>query len=366
MAGANAASTKNQTRTPHFALLDGLRGIAAVAICYIHATLPLNLLPNGFLAVDFFFALSGFVVAYSYGARLADGAMSFGQFVKLRFIRLYPLLFFGTILGFAVFALRLYANNEGFLLLAGLASLIVGLFVLPSPFLARYHMPGEEFAWPLNPPTWSLFFEIVANVVYGAIARYANFRTLSVALVIFMIGYVLAVVRLHTLGFGNGWEGAAWGFCRVAYAFTAGLFVYHIRAHQCLTFMRSIPTMLLPLILILCFLSDGTVIGALEVIALFPVLVLAGSHARLGKSAERFCLWFGAISYPLYVIHWPLLKIVKRALSRFDMSPAETLVIMALATALMVFVAHIVLKLYDLPVRRALTRRFVAKAAIAY
>jgi peptidoglycan/LPS O-acetylase OafA/YrhL len=73
--------------------------------------------------------------------------------------------------------------------------------------------------------------------------------------------------------------------------------------------------------------------------------VLAGAHAQLGKSAERFCLWFGAISYPLYVIHWPLLKIVKRALSRFDMSPSETIVIMALATALMVFVAHIVLKL---------------------
>jgi len=161
--------------------------------------------------------------------------------------------------------------------------------------------------------------------------------------------------------FGGDWDWWVWGFCRVAYSFTVGVLLYQIHAHQRLTFMRSIPVIVLPLILAICFLSDDTVIGALEVIALFPVLVLAGAHAQLGKSAERFCLWFGAISYPLYVIHWPLLKIVKRALSRFDMSPSETIVIMALATALMVFVAHIVLKLYDLPVRRTLTRHFVAK-----
>ena len=143
------------------------------------------MLPHGALAVDFFFALSGFVIAYSYGARLADNALSFGQFVKLRLIRLYPLLFFGTLLGFAVFATRLYANKEGFLLVPGLASLLFGLFVLPSPFLERYHVPGLETGWPLNPPCWSLFFEITANVVYGAIARYANCRTLSVALLVF-------------------------------------------------------------------------------------------------------------------------------------------------------------------------------------
>jgi peptidoglycan/LPS O-acetylase OafA/YrhL len=86
--------------TPHqFATLDGLRGVAAIAVTSLHFRFELGkfLLPHSYLAVDFFFVLSGFVLAYAYEDRLSEGMKPI-QFLRLRVIRLYPLYLIGTLI----------------------------------------------------------------------------------------------------------------------------------------------------------------------------------------------------------------------------------------------------------------------------
>ncbi|KJC50888.1 hypothetical protein UB31_11670 [Bradyrhizobium sp. LTSP849] len=79
----------------HFLTLDGLRGLAAFGVLLFHRRWLVpggHFLDHAYLAVDFFFGLSGFVIAYAYGARLRDRSISFLGFLAVRVIRLYPLL----------------------------------------------------------------------------------------------------------------------------------------------------------------------------------------------------------------------------------------------------------------------------------
>ena len=81
---------------PHYELLDGLRGVAALVVIWYHvfegfAASPVDQRFNhGYLAVDFFFILSGFVVGYAYDDRWKRRTLSFGGFIKRRLIRLHP------------------------------------------------------------------------------------------------------------------------------------------------------------------------------------------------------------------------------------------------------------------------------------
>ncbi len=91
----------------HYEILDGLRGVAAVTVVCFHlfeafATSHIDQRINhGYLAVDFFFILSGFVVGYAYDDRWQR--MSAWEFLKRRFIRLHPLVVLGALIGAAVF-----------------------------------------------------------------------------------------------------------------------------------------------------------------------------------------------------------------------------------------------------------------------
>src|SRR5688572_5964759 len=96
---------------PHFETLDGLRGVAALAVLVAHASAILlgeSVVPRQLLAVQFFFMLSGFVMAYSYEQKLLFG-MPFRDFILRRVIRLYPMILLGALLGFMFFV----ANDAG-------------------------------------------------------------------------------------------------------------------------------------------------------------------------------------------------------------------------------------------------------------
>src|SRR5580693_10064467 len=100
-------NSANLQSKPRYEILDGLRGVAAVVVVAFHifeahAKSPLNQIINhGYLAVDFFFVLSGFVVAYAYDDRW--GKMTQWDFYKRRLIRLQPMVIMGTIIGAALF-----------------------------------------------------------------------------------------------------------------------------------------------------------------------------------------------------------------------------------------------------------------------
>ena len=350
-------STGPSQESSHFAVLDGWRGLAAIVVCYGHATHG-AIVPGFVLAVDFFFVLSGFVIARSYGERLARGTMPFTEFVRVRLIRLYPMLFVSTLLAFVIFSARILMDHETALFEPGLKSFALSLFVLPNQFLAGTGHHGLEWAWPLNLPSWSLFFELIANFVWAAIVWRFNYRHWFVALVLFAIAYGLTVWHLRTTDFGDKWDNVLWGFARVAYSFAAGIAVYQLYMRGTFTVMKFIPSFIPAIILLLCFFTYKEKIEALQVVFIFPLLVLAGVYAKVGQFAQRICLWLGAISYPLYLIHWPVVRIVRHALSPLKLSSFAMALVMAGVTCLLIIAAHFAFRYYDLPVRRTLTARF--------
>src|SRR5688572_27186028 len=112
MKEATRTATRLDTKQ-HFQILDGLRGIAALAVVIFHfmewifPDISNNFIGHGFLAVDFFFCLSGFVIGYAYDDRIRK--MGTGAFFKARLIRLHPLVILGSVLGLLGFLIDPFA-----------------------------------------------------------------------------------------------------------------------------------------------------------------------------------------------------------------------------------------------------------------
>lgn len=101
---------------PHYILLDGLRGVAALMVLVFHVfdVCSSNIIPHGYLAVDLFFVLSGFVIGYAYDDRWQQG-LTAGQFFRRRLIRLHPMVLVGGLLGDISYPL--YAIHYPFMLI---------------------------------------------------------------------------------------------------------------------------------------------------------------------------------------------------------------------------------------------------------
>jgi len=343
----------------HFALLDALRGVAAMIVCYGHAIdvhALHGIFPSFPLAVDFFFVLSGFVIALSYEARLIDRQMGFGRFAVIRLVRLYPLIFLSVVLGACVLCLRIVANREWHLVAALLLTVPFSLLVIPTPFLAQSGALGLQLYWPLNPPIWSLFFEIIANLVYAAAVRTLSNRLIAVILAASGVCYLAIALTFHTVAFGNDWDWPA-GFIRVAYSFLAGVATYRVYAAQQLAWLRRLPSLAIIISLLICLSAGYLAIELIIVIFIFPILVLAGAYSLVPGSIRNLCLWLGTVSYPLYLLHFPLLRVWERVIIRSS-SLSDSGIYMTeigfLAFA-MAFSA-LILKFYDIPVRRTLAK----------
>jgi len=149
-----------------FGTLDGLRGVAAIVVVLFHAIFGAWVPRFGYLAVDLFFILSGFVLSHAYDKRFVAG-MSVAEFLSLRVVRLYPLYLLGLVLGLCVVRINpsiMDAPAAGVLL-----NFVLNLFDLPG-----MEIPGTLYRelFPLNVPLWSLFFEFwVANLIFGICAE---------------------------------------------------------------------------------------------------------------------------------------------------------------------------------------------------
>lgn len=149
----------------HFEILDGLRGVAAIVVVIFHfmeiaiTDYSENFVGHGYLAVDFFFCLSGFVIAYAYDNRITQ--MTTWQFIKLRLIRLQPLVIIGSILGLLTFLFDPFSNLYA---IYGFGK--TALIFLYSVFLIPYPAMAERYTnlFSLNAPAWSLFWEYIANI----------------------------------------------------------------------------------------------------------------------------------------------------------------------------------------------------------
>jgi peptidoglycan/LPS O-acetylase OafA/YrhL len=210
-----------------FVVLDGMRGLAALAVITDHVPSEIMraLLPGRYLAVDFFFVLSGFVLAHVYGQRLAQG-MPVLSFMRVRLIRLYPLYFAAILISAAMAVIIAIKGWEPFALWQVFTSFVFALLLIPCP-------PGLSL-WPNAPfplvgPSWSLFFELVINVVFALVGR---ILTPAVCLVFMALGagaLTLATIAGMDIG-GHAWSNILGGLMRVTFGFFAGVWLYKMRA----------------------------------------------------------------------------------------------------------------------------------------
>ena len=178
---------------PHFGILDGLRGAAALMVVWYHVFegfafaggTAITTFNHGYLAVDFFFMLSGFVIAYAYDSRWnATGSqkLTLKSFFKRRLIRLHPMVVMGALIGAITFLIGGSLRWDGTQTDPQwvMAALVLGMLLIPAYPGAGYDVRGNGEMYSLNGPSWSLFFEYIGNIVYALIIRKLSGRILGI------------------------------------------------------------------------------------------------------------------------------------------------------------------------------------------
>lgn len=376
-ADATPASVIAPARS-HYVILDGLRGVAALMVLLMHlfeghtgGDLHKMIINHGYLAVDFFFLLSGFVVAYAYDDRW--GGMSQWEFYKRRLVRLQPMVIFGSLVGAALFWFQIdpfYPLAAGTSIWQVLLLMVVGFALIPVPPSLDARGWGETF--PLNGPAWSLFFEYCANILYAIGLYRLSSRWLCVLVAI------AGTALFHLAVFGErgdlvgGWtltgEGLYIGFVRLIFPFFAGVLMMRLGTKIRVRGAFAVSSLLLIVALSLprfggtANLWINGLYEAFCVIVIFPLVVAIGAGQQQVEGASlRVARFFGDLSYPLYITHYPLVYIYM-AWVVTDKPSTNQAVLGGIAVATgAVVLAYASLKLYDLPIRGWLARRVLAR-----
>ena len=377
---------------PRYEILDGLRGVAALIVVAFHlfetysTGTDAQILNHGYLAVDFFFILSGFVIGYAYDDRW--DRMSLADFFKRRLVRLHPLVIMGTLIG----ALMFYIGDNPRVPLVGqtewwqvLLIMLLGMTMLPA--LKSWDIRGWSETNPLNGPTWSLMWEYIANIMYalfirrlpkavlGVLVGCAAMLTLDICLNIDAFGLLAGREYAANTVIG-GWcidaEQCYIGIVRLAYPFLCGLLISRIgrfvsvRGGFWWCSLIIAVTFCLPCI-------PGGVKGdascvngwynATCILLMFPLVIMMGAGSPIsGKRSVAVCKFLGEISYPLYITHFPWTFVqMQWATSHKDAPLSQHVFVSVGIYILCIGIAYAVLKLYDEPVRQWLKERLLMK-----
>jgi peptidoglycan/LPS O-acetylase OafA/YrhL len=380
-ADTGSAATSTTAVAPeknHYVVLDGLRGVAALMVVMFHTFEAYadndptrQIINHGYLAVDFFFLLSGFVIAYAYDDRWPR--MSQREFYKRRLIRLQPMVVMGSILGAALFYFQaggLFPKIAQTPVWQMLLVMLLGCTLLPLP--KAFDIRGWDEIHPLNGPAWSLFFEYIANIAYALGIRKLSIRALGVLTILAAVLLLEVALLGDRRDLVGGWSldaaGLHVGFARLLYPFLAGMLLMRVGWRARTPYAFAICGGLLVVALSLPRLgstphhwSNG-LYDALCVIILFPIIVAIGAgQKRVDGAAVRIARFFGDISFPLYITHYPLIYVYTAWVVDNRIPPGTgapwgiALVVAAVA------IAYACLRLYDEPVRHRLAARFLTR-----
>lgn len=362
------------TSKPHLPILDGLRGVAALMVVAFHileahaADRFSQVINHGYLAVDFFFLLSGFVIGFAYDDRWNQ--MSLGAFIRRRLIRLQPMLVMGMLVGALFFYTQdsvLWPGIHAVPVWQVMLTLLAGMLMIP--LLTGMDIRGWWEMYPLNGPAWSLFFEYLANLMYALFIR--KWPVWALALLVLVSGGALAHYSV-TGSQGDligGWslDPAQFriGLTRLMYPFFAGLLLFRIAR------LRPVPNAFLWCSLLLMAALSVPRLGgeqglwmnglydALMVILVFPLIVYLGAGGTLRANRETaLCRFLGDISYPIYITHYPILYWYTGWVKDHNSSILSTWPVALGVMAGCILLAYACLRLYDVPVRRWLQARW--------
>lgn len=362
-----------------YEILDGLRGVAALLVIWYHvfeafATSPVDQRFNhGYLAVDFFFVLSGFVIGHAYDSRWQRG-MTAGRFIVRRIIRLQPMVIIGVLLGVVSFIIQGCERWDGTAVStsAVIVSFLLGLFMLPALPGTMPEVRGNGEMFPLNGPSWSLFFEYIGSIGYALWLHRLSRRGLRLFTV--LSGVALAVWTLSDMSgsyhTGFGWSMADYGFVggllRLSFSFSAGLLMARgfkpMRVRACGFAVCS--TLIVAMLAMPYITTDGSKSIAnacydlICTLLVFPTVVYIGASTPNGSGiSDRVCRFLGSISYPVYIIHYPMMYLFYAYVWSEGLTFAQTWPVAVAICLGAIILARLFLKYYDEPLRACLSKK---------
>ena len=391
---------------PRYEILDGLRGVAALMVIvfhlfetYSHGQQHIN---HGYLAVDFFFVLSGFVVGYAYDDRW--NKMSTWGFFKRRLTRLHPMVIMGTVVGACLFffGAGAFPKVMSTPLWKFLVCFVMGLFMIPTG--PKMDIRGWSETNSFNGPNWTLTLEYIGNILYAFI-----FRRLPT----YVLCILCALAAVLTLDLTMGWDifglfpvneftrpdgtlvqfggpqyhvKGGWsltaqqiyiGMTRLLYPFLCGLIISRILPkHRSESNPSGSPIHAkggfwwAALLLVIIFSvpciggKDGVPNGlyqAFMIILVFPFIVLLGAGSKTtDPKSTAICKWLGDISYPIYITHYPLMYMQMAFANSHKDAPLWIHIAVSVGIFIMsIILAYGLFKVYDEPVRKWLTEHWL-------
>lgn len=285
-----------------FDTLNGMRGIAALAVAAMHIQWFLGVLHPIIVSVvvDFFFVLSGFVIAYSYEADLQRGA-SRRDFLLARWIRLYPLFFVGLVLGAIAKALYEFPDNP----MTFWGNVAFNLFMLPFPL--PYPQTYDDL-FPLNYPAWSIFYEWIAYILFAVLIRRLTDRWLACVVLLGFAALIYTGLTEGTLDRGTWRPSIIGGLARVTFSFFVGVALHRLWQRRPTRWALHPALLFALLIAPLMWRPDeqagfAWVYELLIISVWMPMLVWLGTGSVARGAWQQISAILGTISYPLYITH---------------------------------------------------------------
>lgn len=375
---------------PRYEILDGLRGVAAMLVVvyhlfetYYHGS-PAQPLNHGYLAVDFFFALSGFVIGYAYDDRW--DRMSTWGFIKRRLIRLHPMVIFGTFFGAAMFYL---GSSDAFPTIGETPWYIVVFVMLWCftiiPLPTSMDIRGWAETNPLNGPVWSLQWEYLANLLYAFVFRHLSKMALAACVLLFAAMTVVLCLNIDVTGFLAQRDWASYtvigGWClnpaqlqvgltRLLYPFFAGLllsrlgWLLKVKAGFWWCSLLIVVVMGMPWMGLEATGEGRWTNGLYEavcILVIFPLILSIGAGSSVKGKSQAVNKFLGDISFPLYITHYPIIYMQMAWAEQHADAPLSQHIFVAVSLfTLAILLAYASLRLYDIPVREWLKKKLFA------
>ena len=344
--------------TDGFTLIDGMRGLAAIAVASLHwqaISAPWFFAASGGLAVDLFFLLSGIVIAHAYDGRIASGELNVARFMLTRIIRFWPLYALGTLLGGAAVFVAIATGRGGYYHSYGelLSAVVLTLMFIPQGW------GGKLFE--LNAPFWSLLWELVANFIFVLFWHRLSARVLAAIVAVGAVG-VVAITLMHgQLSAGSLWQTAEAGPIRVMFSFFLGVAIYRTvpraRARS-----QLIGLACAAVLIGLFALSPGkwtALYHLLCVRLIFPAAGVLAMRVDVDGATARVFEKLGDASYGVYVLHMPALIAVSWIVSHAGRAGTFPLPVLFLVCCPLLVGAVLLLdRWFDRPLRKRMMDRF--------
>ena len=385
-----------ETKT-HYLILDGLRGAAALMVLWYHVFegfafaggTAIETFNHGHLGVDFFFMLSGFVISYAYDDRWKSqsrnaNSLTIGAFFKRRLIRLQPMVVMGALIGLITYLIQGGVRWDGTQMSFHwiMIAFFLAMFLIPAYPGAAYDVRGNGEMYPLNGPSWSLFFEYIGNILYALFIRKLSNKKLAALVVatgLLWIAFVVFDVSGYDM-IGIGWTLDAvnffGGLLRMMFPFTLGMLMarnFNVKSQKskvegfCFKsfITKNIFWIAILVMFVLFSMPYITKTGSISlngiyelacIILVFPFIVWFGAAGNItSKFSTKVCKFLGDISYPLYIVHYPVMYLFYSWLIDNKLyTLGETWQIVVLVMATNIALAYACLKLYDEPIRKRL------------